>query len=100
MQLVRQAPDVRRDLACLVGQLVEMLSRGTELARELIEGLLAWKNNLGFTMIVVDHQAQVLERLSPHVAVLEQGQVIQQGDWEQVRASPATDLLRKLLAPL
>jgi len=71
-----------------------------ELARELIEGLLAWKNNLGFTMIVVDHQAHVLERLSPHVAVIERGQVIQQGDWEQVRAAPATDLLRKLLAPL
>ena len=71
-----------------------------QLARELIEGLLAWKTNLGFTMIVVDHQAQVLERLSPHVAVLEQGHVIQQGEWTNVRAAPATDLLRKLLAPL
>jgi len=71
-----------------------------QLARELIEGLLAWKNNLGFTMIVVDHQAYVLERLSSHVAVIERGQVIQQGDWEQVRTAPATDLLRKLLAPL
>jgi len=48
----------------------------------------------------VDHQAHVLERLSPHVAVIERGQLIQQGDWEQVRAAPATDSLRKLLAPL
>jgi ABC-type sulfate/molybdate transport systems ATPase subunit len=71
-----------------------------QLTRELIEGLLAWKNNLGFTMIVVDHQAHVLEKLSRQVAVIERGQVIQQGDWEQVRATPATDLLRKLLAPL
>jgi ABC-type sulfate/molybdate transport systems ATPase subunit len=71
-----------------------------QLARELIEGLLAWKNALGFTMIVVDHQAQILERLSPQVAVVERGQVIQQGDWEHVRTAPATDLLRKLLAPL
>jgi len=71
-----------------------------QLARELIEGLLAWKNTLGFTLIVVDHQAQILERLSPQVAVIERGQVIQQGDWEQVRTAPATDLLRKLLAPL
>jgi len=71
-----------------------------QLVRELIEGLLAWKDNLGFIMIVVDHQAHILERLSSHVAVLEQGRVIQQGEWEQVRAAPATDLLRKLLAPL
>jgi len=71
-----------------------------QLVRELIDSLLDWKNNIGFTMIVVDHQAHILERLSPHVAVLEQGSVIQQGEWEQVRAAPATDLLRKLLAPL
>ena len=71
-----------------------------QLVRELIEGLLAWKNALGFTMIVVDHQAHILERLSPHVAVIERGHVMQHGDWEQVRTAPATDLLRKLLAPL
>jgi ABC-type sulfate/molybdate transport systems ATPase subunit len=71
-----------------------------QLVRELIEDLLAWKSTLGFTMIVVDHQAQILERLSPHVAVIERGQLIQHGDWEQVRATPATELLRKLLAPL
>ncbi len=71
-----------------------------QLVRELIDGLLIWKNSMEFTMIVVDHQAHVLERLSPHVAVLERGRIIQEGDWEQVRAAPATDLLRKLLAPL
>lgn len=71
-----------------------------QLVRELIDGLLAWRNRIGFTMVVVDHQAHVLERLSPHVAVLERGYVIQQADWDQVRAAPATDLLKKLLAPL
>jgi len=71
-----------------------------QLVRELIDGLLAWRTTLGFTMIVVDHQAHMLERLSPHVAVLEQGRVIQQGEWEQVRTAPATDLLKKLLDPL
>ena len=71
-----------------------------QLARELIDDLLAWKSNIGFTMIVVDHQAHVLERLSPHVAVIEHGRVIQQGEWAQVRNAPATELLEKLLAPL
>ncbi len=71
-----------------------------QLVRELIEGLLAWKNNLGFTMIVVDHQPNVLERLSTQVAVIERGQKIQQGDWDEVRAAPATEALRELLDPL
>jgi ABC-type sulfate/molybdate transport systems ATPase subunit len=71
-----------------------------QLVRELIEGLLVWKNNIGFTMIVVDHQAHILERLSPQVAVLERGQVIQKGAWGDVHAAPATDLLKKLLDPL
>jgi ABC-type sulfate/molybdate transport systems ATPase subunit len=71
-----------------------------QLARELIEGLLVWKKNIGFTMIVVDHQAHILERLSPQVAVLERGRVIQKGAWADVHAAPATDLLKKLLDPL
>lgn len=88
----------RRPLLVLLDEPFGGLDR--QLVRELIDGLLTWKNNIGFTMIVVDHQAHVLERLSPHVAVLERGRVIQQGEWDQVRAAPATDLLRKLLAPL
>jgi ABC-type sulfate/molybdate transport systems ATPase subunit len=71
-----------------------------QLVRELIEGLLIWKSNIGFTMIVVDHQAHILERLSPDVAVLERGQVIQQGAWADVHAAPATTVLKKLLDPL
>ncbi len=71
-----------------------------QLARELIDALLAWKDNLGFTMIVVDHQAHILERLAPRVAVLERGHLIQQGDWQQVRCDPASELLRRLLDPL
>lgn len=68
-----------------------------QLVRELIECLLTWKSNIGFTMIVVDHQAHILERLSPQVAVLERGKVIQQGAWADVHAAPATALLKNLL---
>ena len=35
------------------------------LVRELIEALLAWKREIGFAMVVVDHQSEVLERLCP-----------------------------------
>lgn len=88
----------RRPMLVLLDEPFAGLDR--QLVRELIDGLLAWKNNLGFTLIVVDHQAHILERLSAQVAVIEQGLVIQEGEWERVRAAPATDLLRKLLAPL
>jgi len=75
------------------------LDRG--LVRELIDDLISWSHCLGFSMIAVDHQAEVLTRLCPRRAiVLEQGTVVQSGTWEELRSAPATPLLRSLLAPL
>jgi iron(III) transport system ATP-binding protein len=72
-----------------------------ELVRELIDDLIAWSQLLGFSMIAVDHQAEVLERLCPNrVVVLERGKIVQAGTWEELRQAPATPLLRSLLAPL
>lgn len=71
-----------------------------QLVRELIEALLAWKNEIGFSMIVVDHQSEILERICPCAAVMERGAVIQQGSWQAVRAAPADSALRDLLKPL
>jgi ABC-type sulfate/molybdate transport systems ATPase subunit len=71
------------------------------LVRELIDDLLVWSQSLGFSMIAVDHQAEVLRRLCPQqVAVLEQGRIVQQGAWERLYRRPATPLLGSLLAPL
>jgi ABC-type sulfate/molybdate transport systems ATPase subunit len=72
-----------------------------QLVRELIDDLLLWQRSLGFTMIAVDHQAEVLQRLCPQEAmVLEAGEVVQHGTWDVLYRSPATPLLRSLLAPL
>jgi ABC-type sulfate/molybdate transport systems ATPase subunit len=71
------------------------------LVRELIDDLLLWNRTIGFTMIAVDHQAEVLRRLCPQQAVvLERGEIVQQGAWADLYASPATPLLRSLLADL
>ena len=71
------------------------------LVRELIDDLVLWNQTLGFSMIAVDHQAQVLERLCPQQAmVIEAGAVVQRGDWSELHRSPATALLRSLLDPL
>jgi ABC-type sulfate/molybdate transport systems ATPase subunit len=72
-----------------------------QLVRELIDDLIFWSETIGFSMIAVDHQAEVLRRLCPKQAVvLEQGRIVQQGAWEELLRAPATPLLRSLLAPL
>jgi ABC-type sulfate/molybdate transport systems ATPase subunit len=75
------------------------LDRG--LVRELIDDLVLWAQTIGFSMIAVDHQAEVLKRLCPRQAVvLEQGRIVQSGSWSELCHTPATPLLRSLLAPL
>jgi len=72
-----------------------------QLVRELIDDLVFWSQTMGFSMIAVDHQAEVLRRLCPQQAVvLEQGRIVQQGIWEELCGAPATPLLGSLLAPL
>lgn len=72
-----------------------------QLVRELIDDLVSWGQTLGFSMIAVDHQAEVLKRLCPQQAVvLEQGRIVQSGTWAELHNAPATPLLRSLLAPL
>jgi ABC-type sulfate/molybdate transport systems ATPase subunit len=72
-----------------------------QMVRELIDDLIFWSQTIGFSMIAVDHQAEVLRRLCPQQAVvLEQGRIVQQGTWEELCSDPATPLSRALLAPL
>jgi ABC-type sulfate/molybdate transport systems ATPase subunit len=72
-----------------------------QLVRELIDDLIFWSQQIGFSMIAVDHQAEVLKRLCPEQAiVLEQGRVVQRGSWSELYNAPATPLLGSLLAPL
>jgi ABC-type sulfate/molybdate transport systems ATPase subunit len=72
-----------------------------QLVRELVDDLVFWARSIGFSMIAVDHQAEVLQRLCPQQAVvLEQGRIVQRGDWSQIYSAPATPLLGSLLAPL
>ncbi|MGC2210443.1 MAG: ATP-binding cassette domain-containing protein [Candidatus Korobacteraceae bacterium] len=71
------------------------------LVRELIEDLIDWSQTLGFSMIAVDHQAEVLKRLCPRrTIVLEHGTIVQQGTWDELYNSPVSPLLRSLLAPI
>ncbi len=70
------------------------------LVRDLLVAIAAWQRALGFTLIVVDHQADVLERLCPRAVVIEEGRIVQDATWAQLRSAPATPLLADLLGPL
>jgi ABC-type sulfate/molybdate transport systems ATPase subunit len=72
-----------------------------QLTRELIDDLVFWNQTLGFTMIAVDHEPEVLRRLCPGQAVvIEDGKIVQRGLWQDLYHAPATPLLRSLLTPL
>jgi ABC-type sulfate/molybdate transport systems ATPase subunit len=72
-----------------------------QLVRELIDDLIFWSRRIGFSMIAVDHQAEVLQRLCPQQAVvIEQGKIVQRGSWCELHNTPATPLLASLLAAL
>jgi ABC-type sulfate/molybdate transport systems ATPase subunit len=70
------------------------------LVRELLSSIGGWQRRLGFTMLVVDHDADVLARLCPRAIAIEEGRAVQDGSWSELRANPATPLLAELLAPL
>ncbi|HUA09033.1 MAG TPA: ATP-binding cassette domain-containing protein [Candidatus Acidoferrales bacterium] len=70
------------------------------LVRELLAAIVEWQRELGFTMLVVDHEAAVLERICPRVIVVEHGAIVQDAGWPELKAAPATPLLAQLLAPL
>jgi len=72
-----------------------------QLVRDLIDDLVFWSRTLRFSMIAVDHQADVLARLCPQRAIaLQQGKVLQQGTWHELHNAPQNSSLRSLLAPV
>lgn len=70
------------------------------LVRELLAAIVQWQHELGFAMIVVDHEASVLERITTRVLAIERGKIVQDAPWDVLHSNPATPLLAELLAPL
>jgi ABC-type sulfate/molybdate transport systems ATPase subunit len=70
------------------------------LVRELLSAVADWQRRIGFTLVVVDHDAEILERLCPRAIVVERGHAVQEATWDELRAAPATPLLAQLLTPL
>ena len=70
------------------------------LVRELVSAIVRWQSELRFTMVVVGHESDVLERLCSRVIAIEEGRTVQDASWAELRKRPATPLLAQLVAPL
>ncbi|UFH50412.1 methionine ABC transporter ATP-binding protein [Pseudomonas sp. KNUC1026] len=55
---------------------------------------------LGLTIVLITHEMAVIRQVCDRVAVLEQGQVVEQGPVWKIFGQPATETTRALLAPL
>jgi D-methionine transport system ATP-binding protein len=55
------------------------------------------KATLGVTIILITHEMSVIREVCDHVAVLDQGRIIEQGPVWEVFGRPRTDLTRRLL---
>jgi len=65
---------------------------------DLVNAILQWHRELGFTLIAVDHRAEILERLCTRAAVIENGSIVQEGTWPEITSAPATQSLSRLLS--
>ena len=64
------------------GLSIEETARMTEAIAELTA-------EIGATGIIVEHDMQVVERLSDHVLVMHQGRLLASGKMDEVRSDPA-----------
>jgi molybdate transport system ATP-binding protein len=86
----------RRPPLVLLDEPFTALDRPT--MNELVDAILQWHRELGFTLIAVDHRADILEKLCARAVAIEGGRVVQEGSWPELTAAPATPMLARLLS--
>ena len=63
---------------------------------ELIRSIHA---KLGLTVIVITHQMSVVEQICKHLAILDQGRVVEQGEVTEIFAHPKSAAAKRLVFP-
>jgi len=53
----------------------------------------------GITVIIITHQMSVVEEVCSHVAILDAGEVVEQGEVAEVFANPKSDAAKRLVYP-
>lgn len=67
--------------------------------RAMLDALQAWRAAIGFSLIAVDHQPDVLEQMTDSVLWMDAGRASAVQSWESLRRSPEP-ALQALLEPL
>ena len=55
--------------------------------------------NMGITVIVITHQMSVVQEICSHVAILEHGEVVEEGDVNDVFSNPKANATKNLIYP-
>ena len=54
---------------------------------------------LGITVVVITHQMSVVEEICRHVAILDGGRVVEEGEVSAIFSNPQTDAAKRLVSP-
>ena len=66
---------------------------------QILELIRDINQKLGITVVVITHQMSVIEEICTRVAILDGGEVAEEGRVEDIFAHPATDAARRLVYP-
>ena len=65
----------------------------------ILELIRSINEKLGITVIIITHQMSVVESVCKHVAILDNGEVVEQGEVTEVFSHPKSDAARQLVFP-
>ena len=67
--------------------------------RQILELIRDINQKLNITVVIITHQMSVVESTCRHVAILEEGQVVEQGEVSAVFSHPKSEAARRLVFP-
>ncbi len=70
------------------------------LQAQILDLLIKLKRDLGMAMVFISHDLRLVGRLSDQLAVMRQGQIVEQGNAKSIYADPQHEYTRELLAAL
>ena len=68
-----------------------------ETTTSILELLVKIRNELGVTILLITHEMQVIKSICDRVALIENGEIIEQGETSEVFANPKTDTAKRFV---
>ncbi|MES2204354.1 MAG: methionine ABC transporter ATP-binding protein [Pseudomonadota bacterium] len=68
-----------------------------ETTQSILELLVKIRNELGITILLITHEMQVIKTICDRVALIEKGEIIEQGETAEVFANPQTEIAKRFV---